>query len=163
MKAACPGARSCDDSALRGAAAVEFAFIFPLFLMLVLGTIEIGRALDVSVTMASAVREGGRVAAMNINNYVRPGEDPNQKVEQDIRNFLTASGIDGSAVIISITEATGQSPANFDMSDPNNRLRLFRITCTVPYTSVSTFPLRVLGDSVLRSSVVFRMGQSTAQ
>src|SRR4051812_24613405 len=48
----------------RGASAVEFAFIVPLLLVLVLGIAEFGRAFQVSGTLSSAAREGVRVMAL---------------------------------------------------------------------------------------------------
>jgi Flp pilus assembly protein TadG len=48
----------------RGATAVEFAFIIPLLLVLVLGIAEFGRAFQVSGTLSAAAREGVRVMAL---------------------------------------------------------------------------------------------------
>ena len=42
-----------------GVAATEFAIVLPLFLTLVLGILEIGRSLETSTTMYSALREAG--------------------------------------------------------------------------------------------------------
>ena len=49
----------------RGAAAVEFAILLPLLLMLVLGTIEFGRAYNAQITLTNAARDGVRVMAIN--------------------------------------------------------------------------------------------------
>ena len=48
----------------RGAVAVEFAILLPLLLMLVLGTIEFGRAYNVQITLTNAARDGVRVMAI---------------------------------------------------------------------------------------------------
>jgi Flp pilus assembly protein TadG len=48
----------------RGAAAVEFAILLPLLLMLVLGTIEFGRAYNAQITLTNAARDGVRVMAI---------------------------------------------------------------------------------------------------
>ena len=48
----------------RGAAAVEFAFIMPLLIVLVLGIAEFGRAFQVQGTLSAAAREGVRVMAL---------------------------------------------------------------------------------------------------
>ena len=47
-----------------GAAAVEFAFIVPLLLVLVLGIAEFGHAFQVQGTLSAAAREGARVMAL---------------------------------------------------------------------------------------------------
>jgi Flp pilus assembly protein TadG len=48
----------------RGAAAVEFALVVPVLLVLVLGIAEFGRAYNVQTTLSSAAREGVRVMAL---------------------------------------------------------------------------------------------------
>ncbi len=48
----------------RGATVVEFAFIVPLLILLVLGIAEFGRAFQVSGTLSAAAREGVRVMAL---------------------------------------------------------------------------------------------------
>jgi Flp pilus assembly protein TadG len=48
----------------RGAAAVEFAILLPLLLMLVLGSIEFGRAYNAQITLTNAARDGVRVMAI---------------------------------------------------------------------------------------------------
>ncbi|WP_442959772.1 TadE/TadG family type IV pilus assembly protein [Pseudarthrobacter sp.] len=48
----------------RGAAAVEFAILLPVLLMLVLGTIEFGRAYNAQITLTNAARDGVRVMAI---------------------------------------------------------------------------------------------------
>jgi Flp pilus assembly protein TadG len=48
----------------RGAAAVEFALVVPLVLLLLWGIVDIGRAFYTLNNLASAVREGARTAAV---------------------------------------------------------------------------------------------------
>ena len=48
----------------RGAAAVEFALVAPLLLLMVLGIAEFGRAYHVQTTLSQAAREGVRVMAL---------------------------------------------------------------------------------------------------
>ena len=48
----------------RGATAVEFAFILPLLIVLVLGIAEFGHAFQVSGTLSAAARVGVRVMAL---------------------------------------------------------------------------------------------------
>jgi Flp pilus assembly protein TadG len=48
----------------RGASAVEFAFIVPLLIMLVLGIAEFGHAFQVQGTLSAAAREGVRAMAL---------------------------------------------------------------------------------------------------
>jgi Flp pilus assembly protein TadG len=48
----------------RGAAAVEFALVLPVLIVLVLGIVEFGRAFQVQSTLAAAAREGVRIVAI---------------------------------------------------------------------------------------------------
>lgn len=48
----------------KGAVAVEFALVLPVFLMLVLGIFEFGRAFNIQVSLSEAARESARYAAV---------------------------------------------------------------------------------------------------
>jgi Flp pilus assembly protein TadG len=48
----------------RGAAAVEFALVVPILLLLVLGIAEFGRAYNIQTTLSGAAREGVRTMAV---------------------------------------------------------------------------------------------------
>jgi Flp pilus assembly protein TadG len=50
-----------------GAAAVEFALLLPLLLLIVFGLIDFGRALNAQITLTQAAREGARLDALG--NY----------------------------------------------------------------------------------------------
>jgi Flp pilus assembly protein TadG len=66
----------------RGQSLVEFALVFPIIVLLVMGFMEIGRAVFAYNTIANAARQGARVAAVNQLADVtecdesRPIEDP---------------------------------------------------------------------------------------
>ena len=47
----------------RGAAAVEFALVLPLFLLLVFGIVDFSRAFNVQLTLSDAAAEGARALA----------------------------------------------------------------------------------------------------
>jgi len=48
----------------RGAAALEFALVLPILLILVLGIVEFGRVFNVQISVTNAAREGARVMAI---------------------------------------------------------------------------------------------------
>lgn len=67
----------------RGAAAVEFAIIVSLLLIIVLGIVEYGRVFNQLEVLNSAAREGARVAAVrgtvtDIRNAVATAAEPYQ-------------------------------------------------------------------------------------
>ena len=57
------GARSALDS--RGQALVETALVLPLLLLLIVGLFDVGRAVWLSNTLATAVREGSRYGVVH--------------------------------------------------------------------------------------------------
>ena len=69
----------------RGTAAVEAAVLLPLALMLMLGTWEVGRMVEVSQILNNAAREGGRSAST--------GQNTNSQVQQTVLNYLTNAGL----------------------------------------------------------------------
>jgi len=147
------------DQKRSGVAAVECAVVLPLFLTLLLGSVEIGTALRASTILQSAVREGGRLASMDWRYVVGDGDTPNDKVERDIRNFVSASGLPGEDLIISIEFGEGGSAGeDFDISDPNNNLALMLIQVELPYSSISLFPVRHMSGTSVRAGLYSRCG-----
>lgn len=51
----------------RGAVAVEFALLMPVLILVLLGTMEFGRAFNAQASLAYAAREGARVMAITKN------------------------------------------------------------------------------------------------
>ncbi|MFK7777531.1 MAG: pilus assembly protein [Gimesia sp.] len=137
----------------RGVAAVEFALIAPLFLALILGMVAVRRAVHTSTIMDAALAQSGRLASMDADLDLPSGMTLNDKIILDVRNFLRASGVenDDSNLTITITHADdGEGNAldpmptppssgdTFDLSDADNRNRLFRIGIEIPENSMST-------------------------
>ena len=56
--------RSRFSSEERGAAAIEFALVLPILLILILGIFEFGRVFSIQVSLSNAAREGARVMAI---------------------------------------------------------------------------------------------------
>ena len=69
----------------RGAAAVEFALVAPLFFAMIFGIVEAGRMLHVQQIMTNATREGARRAMLS--------GATNGHVKQIVRETLANSGI----------------------------------------------------------------------
>jgi len=143
----------------RGAAAVEAAVIMPVLILLVMGTIEIGTALRAGTIMQSATREAGRLVNTDWRDLVGPGDTPNVKLERDLRNFVTASGLPGDQLVITVTHAEGAKAGQaFDLLDSDNQLELINITMTLGYANVSLFPNRYMGDADMTATLIMRAG-----
>jgi hypothetical protein len=49
----------------QGQSLIEFALLLPLLILIVFGTVDLGRAFFVSITLSNAAREGARYAVLN--------------------------------------------------------------------------------------------------
>ena len=144
----------------KAAAMVECAVTLPLLIVMVLGILEIGAALRASSILQSACRESGRLtglSAMDLKYIIKDNRTRNQKIEQDLKNFLTAAGLRGNNSTVTITHACGASVGQtFNLADPLNDLQLVKVEVTMPYSSVSAFPMTYLGGKTLKESIVMR-------
>lgn len=155
-----PASKSGPGSFRSGAAAVEFALVVPLFVTLAMGTIQTGLQISAAQTLTTALREAGRLASMDYTSRLQPGQTINQKVIQDIKNFLTAENIDGSKVTITITYADGTNAgAAFDLSNTANDLAMFKIRAVVPYSAISSVTFFPHANNTISASIIYRKGK----
>ena len=88
--------RAGNRNRRRGAALVEMALVLPVFLTIVLGIIEFGRAMTISNLLANAAREGARLA-------VTAGTT-NTEVTNAVKTFMnSATGVAAGDVTVTIT------------------------------------------------------------
>ena len=134
----------------RGAALVEMALVLPVFLSVVLGIIEFGRAMMISNLLANASREGARLAVMTGTT--------NGEVSSAVTDFLNqAAGISAGDVNVTITVTA--APGN---PDPGNNVAnaqkrdLCSVHVTLPFDKVSLIPsdhltgVSLVGHSAMR-------------
>lgn len=138
------------DAERRGAATVETALVLPVFFMVMLGIVEIGRFFMVSQLMTNAAREGARIAIMTGST--------NNDVTATVKQVAQATvGVDPAVVqvTIQVTEYSGNPPANNDVSKANKR-DLCQVTATVNYDQINLVPIKwltgvaVLGQAAMR-------------
>ena len=85
----------------RGAAAVEFALVLPLFLVLVFGIVDFSRAFNVQLTVSDAAAEGARALATGATLAV---------AQQAARAVLQTSVVPASAVTFPAQAACPSPP-----------------------------------------------------
>jgi len=141
----------------KGAAAVEFAVVAPVFVAIVLGVAEASYLFDVQNQLATAAREGARLAGMDRTGLLQ-GQTTNDKITADIQNYLNANGLPGDqADVLIVDPADHTTPFNLD--EPSNHLELFELRVEMPYAA-----LNGLGSSsselTLSSKIVFRNAQA---
>jgi Flp pilus assembly pilin Flp len=93
----------------RGATAVEFALVLPLFVLLMLGIIDFGRYFFVQHTVQFATREGTRLALVG-GTLPNPDGTPMSRVASIIRKIEESAGLANlSGLEISVFPITGYS------------------------------------------------------
>ncbi len=103
----------------RGAAAVEFALVVPLFLSLVFGIVEFGRAMMVGQLVTNAAREGARMAVINgaTNSQVEAAVIDN--LERTLG--IASTNTEGISVACTVEPDAGNPDAGDEVSDAGSR------------------------------------------
>ena len=126
----------------RGASAVEFAIVAPVFFILVFGMIEFGRMVMVQQIITAATREGSRVGVV-------PSATTSQ-VTTAVNNYLNGSSIKGATITVS--------------PDPPNSATYgssVTVTVSIPFASVSWLPSPFfLKSTTLSAQCVMRSEQA---
>jgi len=126
----------------RAAAAVEFAVVLPLILLLLFGVWEVGRLVEVQQVLSNAAREGGRQAST--------GQRTVAQVRQGVVDYIARAGLPTGNVNVTITNMTdGSRP------EPNeaNQLDRFRIRVTMPSDDVRWILLNQITNGTTISGV----------
>jgi hypothetical protein len=144
----------------QGAVAVEFAVVAPILVALVFGMIEAGRAFEMQNLLEVAAREGARFASMDRDGLLEPDESANDKLVEDVKNFLASNGVPKDDIEVNVRDFENPE-TEFDLDDPDNDLKLFEVSISVDWSSVSLTPVNAGSDHPLTARVVFRNGRAT--
>ena len=144
----------------RGAAAVEFALVAPVFITVVMGVSEGSRLFDIQNQLALAAREGARLGAIDRTGMLAQGQTTNEKIIDDVQNFLNANGLPGDETTIYIVDPV-DSTTPFDLDDEANELELFELRVELPYTAMTSSGGSLGTNFVLSAKVVFRNARAT--
>lgn len=83
----------------RGAALVEFAVVVPLFVLLVMGLIEFGRAMMVKQIITNAAREGARRAIVE--------SATESEVRTVVQQYLSGAAVPGATITVTPSNLSG--------------------------------------------------------
>lgn len=125
----------------RGAVAVEMAIVLPLLLLILLGIIEFGRALNVQVSLTQAAREGARYAA------IHHGE---QGFDVRAATLAAAPSLSGLSVTVTDNASSCTSTSNVQVQ---TRVALPSLTGFLNagfFGASGIFPLSMTGVGVMR-------------
>ncbi len=120
-----------------GAAAVEFAIVLPVFVLLVFGMIEYGRMVMVQQVITNASREGARQAVLD--------GATSAAVQTAVTSYLTGASVSGSSTTVS------PNPSGAAAGVP------ITVTVSIPFTAVSWLPSPMyLGGKTLSATTTMR-------
>lgn len=112
-----------------GAAAVEFALVLPLLLLLTIGTIDAGLLLYRASLLVSACREGTRAGIVHA-----AGRPSARSIEETIRAFLARTGMAFPGVQVTVRGAGGRPGTELSVlvQAPHRFLMLGRLVPGIP-------------------------------
>ena len=126
----------------RGVAAVEFAVVASLLFVLILGIIELGRAMMVLEVLNNAARNGARVGVLSGST--------NDLVTKAVNDTLSGSTVSGHTTTILVNGSSGSvsSAASGDA---------ITVAVNVPYSKVTWLPATLfMGGKSLSGRAVMR-------
>lgn len=143
----------------RGVAAVEFALVMPLLVVILLGLWEVGRLVQLQQILSNAAREGARLAAQSqtINSTGEPTmiavSTGTPNVKQTVVNYLRQAGltVDASAVNVAFAFTSGDTSKT--QPHQGEKGQRFRLTVTLPVSSLQWSALKLTSVTQLQASV----------
>lgn len=117
----------------RGASAVEFAIVAPVFMLIVLGIVEFGRMVMVQQVITNAAREGARISVLDSATTGR--------VTARVNDYLAAASLPNATVTVSPSPPTS---AGFD--EPVS------VEVRIPFSAVSPLTRPFLSNGVVLSA-----------
>lgn len=163
---------SLQSNSRRGVAAVEAAFLLPLFLGLIVGLWEMGRIIQVQEILNNAARNGARLAAQGeiINLTGTPtyiyalSASGTPSVQATVQEYLSGCGITNqTGLSISFQFLNDDLTSYTTWTDPYQAAlngaqnQKFMVTVSIPYTSVEWTTLSLLNPGTLTASTIWEM------
>jgi len=103
--------------ATRGQTLVEFALVLPVFILLLVGIFDFGRAIYAYNTISNAAREAVRVGIVNQNCSTVGTEAQNRSASLDVDftpSVAEPCGVAGTGVEIHFLNSDGSTPSGSD-------------------------------------------------
>ncbi|MBT2537121.1 TadE/TadG family type IV pilus assembly protein [Arthrobacter sp. ISL-69] len=125
----------------RGAVAVEMAFILPLLLLILIGTMEFGRVFNVQNSLTQAAREGARHAAIHYN-----------KADLDVEGtaLAAAPSLDGLGVTVTDDASSCGPGSDVEVTTSVNLSSMSGFLDAGWFGSPGLFPMTLTGVGVMR-------------
>jgi Flp pilus assembly protein TadG len=119
-----------------GVAAVEFAVLLPFIMILIVGTWEVGRLVQITQILDNAAREGARQAAT--------GRQTNDQVKIAVCEYMKNAGLaDYTSQRNTVVTVTDLNSPGIDVSSAA-QLDQLRVTVAIPFTDVEWTTLKLI-------------------
>jgi hypothetical protein len=128
---------ACNGGSRRGAAVVELAIVLPLFVLLAIGAIDVGRGIMVRHKLVEAARSGCRL-------YAIKDEVPSSEVAAAIDKVMSDANLTGYSYVLDPSNSSGIQ-----------QLSPVTTTVSIPFDDVSWLPTSwFLGGKTLSGTCV---------
>lgn len=122
---------------------VEVAVCFPVFLLILMGIIEFGRAMSVNQMLNSASRIGCRAAMLDGST--------NSSVTSVVKQYVVSTiGCQPASVTVAITVTADQTGAELSDVSKATTGDMIRLNVSVPFADVSWSVKEWMGASTIR-------------
>jgi Flp pilus assembly protein TadG len=127
----------------RGSSLVEFSLIAFMFIIVLLGVVEMGRMVLVYTTIANAARAGARYAIVHGSDQTVSSSGPGSpctcpQIQTVVKNFASAGLVNTSLLTITVNYPNG-------VNTPGNPVQ---VTVTYPYDPLVKYFSSLLNDTM---------------
>jgi Flp pilus assembly protein TadG len=129
-----------------GSAAVELAVIAPLLAVIVMGMVEMSRAMMAKVILNDAARKACRTGILPTGS--------NSTITTEVTNILSDNNISGTSATVTIQVNGNTTDANTAVQNDKVSVKV-----SVPYTQFAWTPCVFLGNATIESETVVMMRQ----
>ena len=136
-----PGTAGHTGSSRRGASLIEFALVAPVFILLVMGIIELGRVLMVQHLMTNAARQGCRVGVI--------GGTSTQTISSKSLQALSSQGVPSVQATVQVNH--GSADASTAKSGDE-----VTVIISAPMSAISWVPLPGYSSGTLTGRYTLR-------
>lgn len=118
----------------RGAAALEFALVVPVIILMVLGIVDLGMLMNAQAVVANAARDGARVASLG--KTAATARTAAQTTVQSMGHPPT------SVTVVCMTSTNCPSGGDYDTLRGNRKTpgEVVQVTVTYTYTFITPLP-----------------------
>lgn len=122
----------------RGVSVVEMALVLPVFVLSILGVIEIGRAMMLTQVLENAARTGVRSAVLN--------DTTNAQVTTAVQNLVYSTTNVATSNVTVTVGVNGNNSASLATAEPGDTIS---VSVKVPFTTASWVPPSYLGGKYI--------------